>query len=103
MTTVNDSVDKEILSFSIARYSILNNEGNITGALPASISDTKRVLRAYKSMVLGRAFDKKAIALQRTGKLGTYPSILGQEAISTAPGYGKGHGPLNHAHTVGEF
>jgi hydroxymethylpyrimidine/phosphomethylpyrimidine kinase len=23
-----------------------------------------------------------------------------QEAIRTAPGYGKGHGPLNHAHTV---
>ena len=26
-----------------------------------------------------------------------------QEAIRTAPGYGQGHGPLNHAHTVGEF
>jgi len=24
-------------------------------------------------------------------------------AIRTAPGYGKGHGPLNHAHTVGSF
>lgn len=24
-----------------------------------------------------------------------------QEAIRTAPGFGKGHGPLNHAHTVG--
>ena len=23
-----------------------------------------------------------------------------QEAIRTAPGFGKGHGPLNHAHTV---
>ena len=26
-----------------------------------------------------------------------------QEAIRTAPGFGNGHGPLNHAHTVGEF
>jgi len=26
-----------------------------------------------------------------------------QEAIRTAPGYGQGHGPLNHAHTVNEF
>jgi hydroxymethylpyrimidine/phosphomethylpyrimidine kinase len=26
-----------------------------------------------------------------------------QEAIRTAPGYGNGHGPLNHAHTFGEF
>ena len=25
------------------------------------------------------------------------------EAIATAPGYGRGHGPLNHAHTVGPF
>jgi len=24
-------------------------------------------------------------------------------AIATAPGFGRGHGPLNHAHTVGEF
>ena len=32
-------------------------------------------------MVLTRAFDKKAIALQRTGQLGTFASSLGQEAI----------------------
>jgi len=25
------------------------------------------------------------------------------EAIRTAPGYGHGHGPLNHAHTVRDF
>ncbi len=25
------------------------------------------------------------------------------EAIETAPGFGKGHGPLNHAHTVNEY
>lgn len=25
------------------------------------------------------------------------------EAIATAPGFGRGHGPLNHAHTVGDF
>ena len=37
-------------------------------------------------MVLTRVFDKKAIALQRTGKMGTYPSSLGQEAISVAIG-----------------
>ena len=32
-------------------------------------------------------FDKKAIALQRTGKMGTYAPINGQEAISTAIGH----------------
>jgi pyruvate dehydrogenase E1 component alpha subunit len=35
----------------------------------------------YRSMVFTRAFDAKAIALQRTGRLGTYASSLGQEAV----------------------
>jgi pyruvate dehydrogenase E1 component alpha subunit len=82
----NELVNKEILNFSIVRYSMLNNDGVVEGILPESITDTQSVIKAYESMVLGRAFDKKAIALQRTGKLGTYPSILGQEAISTAIG-----------------
>jgi hydroxymethylpyrimidine/phosphomethylpyrimidine kinase len=26
-----------------------------------------------------------------------------RQAILTAPGYGKGHGPLNHVHTVAPY
>ena len=33
-------------------------------------------------MALTRAFDAKAVALQRTGQLRTYPSSLGQEAVT---------------------
>ena len=33
-------------------------------------------------MTLARAFDVKAIGLQRTGRLGTYPSCQGQEAVA---------------------
>jgi pyruvate dehydrogenase E1 component alpha subunit len=33
-------------------------------------------------MVLARIFDEKAVALQRTGRLGTFASSLGQEAVS---------------------
>jgi len=36
----------------------------------------------YRGMVLARAFDAKAVALQRTGRLGTFPSALGQEAVA---------------------
>jgi len=36
----------------------------------------------YRAMVLVRAFDLKAVALQRTGRLGTYAASLGQEAVS---------------------
>jgi pyruvate dehydrogenase E1 component alpha subunit len=39
------------------------------------------MLRAlYRAMVLTRTFDAKAIALQRTGRLGTFASSLGQES-----------------------
>lgn len=37
--------------------------------------------RLYRAMTKTRVFDGKAIALQRTGKLGTFASALGQEAI----------------------
>ena len=36
-------------------------------------------------MVLTRRFDAKAIALQRTGRLGTFASSLGQEAVAVGP------------------
>lgn len=48
----------------------------------AKNKDTLRTL--YENMVLARVFDTKAIALQRTGKMGTYAPIYGQEAIGTA-------------------
>jgi pyruvate dehydrogenase E1 component alpha subunit len=57
----------------------------LTGEPPAY---TRTELRAmYRLMVLTRAFDKKAVALQRTGQLGTYAACLGQEAIGTAAGH----------------
>jgi pyruvate dehydrogenase E1 component alpha subunit len=34
----------------------------------------------YYLLVLARTFDQRALSLQREGRLGTYPSILGQEA-----------------------
>jgi 2-oxoisovalerate dehydrogenase E1 component alpha subunit len=35
----------------------------------------------YRAMVMARRFDAKAVALQRTGRLGTFASALGQEAV----------------------
>ena len=45
------------------------------------------LLTLYRDMVSTRLFDEKAIALQRTGKLGTYPSSRGQEAIFVGIGH----------------
>lgn len=46
----------------------------------------ERLVESYRTMSLIRQFDKKAINLQRTGKLGTYASCLGAEAMTTAAG-----------------
>ncbi|MBL0040534.1 MAG: hypothetical protein IPP28_05690 [Xanthomonadales bacterium] len=40
----------------------------------------------YQRMSFTRVFDGKAVALQRTGKLGTYASCLGHEATHVAIG-----------------
>lgn len=48
----------------------------------------EQLLDYYRTMVSTRLFDAKAVSLQRTGQMGTYPSCLGQEAIGTAIGYG---------------
>lgn len=40
-----------------------------------------QVKEAYRSMVKMRAFDDKALKLQRQGRMGTWPPIRGQEAV----------------------
>lgn len=55
-----------------------------TSPPPPFASDPDALLPLYQAMVLTRQFDLKAIALQRTGKIGTFASALGQEAIGVA-------------------
>ncbi len=46
----------------------------------------RRLLPLFKQMLFVRTFDTKAIALQRTGKLGTYAACLGHEATHVGIG-----------------
>ena len=50
--------------------------------LPGFARDPEALVPLYRAMVLSRRFDAKAIALQRTGRLGTYASSLGQEGVT---------------------
>ena len=77
---------KIVANFEISYKQILSESGDLVDKLPDFAKNTDELLAMYKMMVLTRTFDTKAIALQRTGKLGTYPSTLGQEAISVAVG-----------------
>jgi 2-oxoisovalerate dehydrogenase E1 component alpha subunit len=61
---------------------VLDVDGKVVGELPEFAHKPAELLRLYRALVLTRIFDTKAIALQRTGRLGTYASSLGQEAVS---------------------
>ncbi len=76
-----------VARFEIPYTQLLDEQGKLSGELPAFAHSTDTLKALYSTMVRTRLFDKKAIALQRTGKMGTYAPINGQEAISTAIGH----------------
>ncbi|WP_419418697.1 pyruvate dehydrogenase (acetyl-transferring) E1 component subunit alpha [Legionella sp. D16C41] len=76
-----------IARFEIAFKQFIDEHGKLCHPLPAWAKEQSILQELYRIMVLTRVFDKKAIALQRTGRMGTYAPINGQEAISTAIGH----------------
>lgn len=77
---------KIVARFEVPYFQILNEESQPVGDLPEFAKESKNLIHLYRLMVLNRVFDTKAIALQRTGKIGTYPSIKGQEAAFVGVG-----------------
>jgi 2-oxoisovalerate dehydrogenase E1 component subunit alpha len=70
-----------VASFEITHTRFLDGQAKPTQALPEFARDPATLIALYDAMVATRAFDAKAIALQRTGKIGTFASALGQEAV----------------------
>src|SRR5579875_253565 len=72
---------KVVEKFEVDYVQILDEQGNVVpGAIVPKLSD--RVLQEkYEMMKFLRAFDNKALALQRQGRMGTYSEFKGQEAI----------------------
>ena len=62
----------KVASFEIHYSRFLDPAGPPVAELPAFARDPKALIPLYRAMVLTRRFDAKAIALQRTGRLGTY-------------------------------
>jgi pyruvate dehydrogenase E1 component alpha subunit len=56
--------------------------GTLTAAAPAFARDVDALTALHRAMTLTRAFDRRAVQLQRTGRLGTYASSFGQEATA---------------------
>ncbi len=76
----------KVAAFEIEHSAFLDAEGRVLQALPHFAQDPENLIALYRAMVLTRAFDAKAVALQRTGRLGTYGSSLGQEAVAAGIG-----------------
>ncbi len=71
--------ERTLGSYEVKRLDILDEKGNVDPSLLPALSDGE-LQRMYELLVLARTFDQRALSLQREGRLGTYPSILGQEA-----------------------
>ncbi|HNX71757.1 thiamine pyrophosphate-dependent enzyme, partial [Rivihabitans pingtungensis] len=69
-----------IAEFRVPYTRFLDAHGHL--ASPPPDFQPHDLLPVYRAMALTRAFDAKAVALQRTGQLRTYPSSLGQEAVT---------------------
>ena len=68
------------------KLQFLNEAGELIQDLPRHLK-VNRLVDFYQTLVMIRLFDKKAVALQRTGQIGIYASCLGQEAVSTGIGF----------------
>ncbi|MGI9316509.1 MAG: pyruvate dehydrogenase (acetyl-transferring) E1 component subunit alpha [bacterium] len=62
-------------------HRFIDETGEVVQKLPAFAADSHDLVALYRAMVLTRIFDERAVNLQRTGRLGTYASSLGQEAV----------------------
>lgn len=58
---------------------VLDVDGAMIGDDPGLEVDRMREM--YRLMVLSRELDRRMTALQRQGRIGTYPPLLGQEAV----------------------
>lgn len=71
-----------VARFEIRYSQYLDPQGNVVAPLPEFARDPSALVPLYRWMVLMRTYDAKAIALQRTGQIGTFASLLGHEAIN---------------------
>lgn len=78
---------KTVATFEIKYQQYLDPEAKLVQKkLPKFAENTDELLKMYRMMSFVRVFDTKAIALQRTGQLGTYASCLGHEATHVGIG-----------------
>ena len=78
---------RSVARFEVRSTRFLDERGRLVTPHPPPLArDLGALRRLYEHMLLTRLFDRKAVALQRTGQLGTFASSLGQEAAAVGVG-----------------
>ena len=74
------AADRIAAKFEVRYRQFVDRAGRPVAEVPPFALDRGAMVALYRAMTLTRQFDAKAVSLQRTGQLGTFPSSLGQEA-----------------------
>ena len=75
------------LETQIDHVSILDEHGAFDEKLGAGLIPDDDLVKLYEHMVVCRQLDEVAFKLQRSGRMGTYPQNMGQEATSLGAAY----------------
>jgi 2-oxoisovalerate dehydrogenase E1 component alpha subunit len=67
--------------------SLLAPDGTLSAHADLALPSDMAARDLYRDMVMSRRVDSEAIALQRQGELGLWPSMLGQEAAQVGAGH----------------
>jgi pyruvate dehydrogenase E1 component alpha subunit len=70
---------KTVAEFKVEYLQILDNEGNADATYEPQLSN-EQLMEMYRVIVLARSYDRKAMSLQRQGRMYTYLPVEGQEA-----------------------
>lgn len=72
---------RTVAQFDVKYVQYVDEEGRALHGLPDFVDDGALMLRLYRAMKVSQILEHKVSVLHRTGKFGTYPGCLGQEAV----------------------
>ena len=77
---------QKIASFEVNYLQYLSEDSKPSNDMPGFVEDQEELVKLYNDMQFLRLMDNRAIALQRTGKMRTYPASTGQEGVGVGAG-----------------
>ncbi len=77
---------KVIEKFDVCSLQVLDERGVMDSSIPDVFTD-ELIKVFFESIIRARAFNTRAVSLQREGRIGTYASFYGQEASQVGSAY----------------